>query len=132
MGHTCDALKMALQQLETCLQRELIHHSDRGVQQTRCRAIVRSDCSNEYIKLLNGRNISISMTGSGDPLENAIAERVNGILKTEFLAHMHIPEKLDKAKQVIADIIHTYNHYRPHMIWNGKHLPKSMTQRVES
>jgi transposase InsO family protein len=105
MGHTCNALKMALAQLETSTERELIHHSDRGVQY----------CSNEYIKLLEGQNISISMTQSGDPLENAIAERVNGILKTEFLAHMHIPEKLDKAQQVIADIIHTYNHYRPHM-----------------
>ena len=51
---------------------------------------------------------------------NPIAERVNGILKTEFLAHMRIPDKLDKAQQVIEDIIHTYNHYRPHMSleWN--------------
>ena len=48
---------------------KLIHHSDRGVQY----------CSYEYVKLLQGKNIKISMTENGDPLENAIAERVNGI-----------------------------------------------------
>jgi transposase InsO family protein len=106
MCHTCNALKMALAQLKTSVSRqEMIHHSDRGVQY----------CSNEYIKLLKEHNILISMTQSSDPLETAIAERVNGILETEFLAYMRIPDKLDKAQKVIADIIYTYNHYRPHM-----------------
>jgi transposase InsO family protein len=60
------ALKQALAQkpLETIV----IHHSDRGIQY----------CSNEYVSLLNEHNAMISMTESGDPLENAIAERVNG------------------------------------------------------
>lgn len=53
----------------------LIHHSDRGIQY----------CSNEYTDLLNNHGISISMTENSDPLENAIAERVNGILKDEYL-----------------------------------------------
>ncbi len=55
--------------------------------QTRCRAIVRSACSKEYIELLEANHIQISMTEKGDPLENAIAERVNGILKNEYLTH---------------------------------------------
>ncbi|MBK8501407.1 MAG: DDE-type integrase/transposase/recombinase [Saprospiraceae bacterium] len=49
----------------------LIHHSDRGVQY----------CSKDYVKLLLKEKIQISMTEDGDPLDNSIAERVNGILK---------------------------------------------------
>jgi len=52
----------------------LIHHSDRGVQY----------CSSQYVDLLMSNNIQISMAEKGSPYENAIAERVNGILKTEF------------------------------------------------
>ena len=52
----------------------LIHHSDRGIQY----------CSTAYIKELEKHHILISMTENGDPLENAIAERVNGILKNEL------------------------------------------------
>ena len=53
----------------------LIHHLGRGVQY----------CSTDYVKILNDKKIKISMTENGDPLENAIAERVNGILKDELL-----------------------------------------------
>lgn len=105
MCHTFTALKMALNHLKLHSERELVHHSDRGVQY----------CSNEYVKLLEEHHILISMTENGDPLENAVAERVNGILKTEFLAYIHLPEKLIKAQKVIDEIIYTYNHYRPHM-----------------
>ena len=52
----------------------LIHHSDRGLQ----------DCSNEYQKLLEKNNIKCSMTQNSDPYENAVAERINGILKQDF------------------------------------------------
>ena len=52
----------------------LIHHSDRGIQY----------CCNDYVNYLKGSNINISMTENGDPYENAIAERVNGILKDEY------------------------------------------------
>ncbi len=54
---------------------QLIHHSDRGIQY----------CSSKYVKLLQENGIRISMTENGDPLENAIAERVNGIIKEEYL-----------------------------------------------
>ena len=68
------ALKMALTNNPDRIG--LIHHSDRGVQY----------CCNEYVKMLSAKNkIKISMTENGDPLENAIAERVNGILKQEWL-----------------------------------------------
>jgi len=84
-------------------QTELIHHSDRGSQY----------CSREYVKLLTRYNIRISMTESGDPRENAIAERINGILKTEWLYDY----KPDSWKDMIAytsKIIDLYNHRRPH------------------
>ena len=53
----------------------LIHHSDRGIQY----------CSHAYVKLLQDKGIKISMTENGDPLENAVAERINGIIKDEYL-----------------------------------------------
>jgi transposase InsO family protein len=55
----------------------LIHHSDRGIQY----------CSSDYINLLNQYNIQISMSENGDPLENAVAERINGILRQEYIKH---------------------------------------------
>lgn len=67
------ALEMALKN-RTRKENNLIHHSDRGVQHS----------SFDYVRTLLENNIRISMTENGDPYENAIAERVNGILKTEF------------------------------------------------
>lgn len=67
------ALEMAIKNREH-RQCSLIHHSDRGLQY----------CSNDYQKLLNHNNIRPSMTEKYDPYENAIAERINGILKQEF------------------------------------------------
>jgi transposase InsO family protein len=101
-----EALKMALKTMkEDCSG--LIHHSDRGVQY----------CSDKYVKLLNKLNILISMTENGDPLENAIAERVNGILKDEWLYDMG---KMDKPamRKIIPQIIHIYNDERPHLSLN--------------
>ncbi len=101
-----EALKMALKTMkEDCSG--LIHHSDRGVQY----------CSDKYVKLLNKHNILISMTENGDPLENAIAERVNGILKDEWLYDMG---KMDKPamRKIIPQIIHIYNDERPHLSLN--------------
>lgn len=80
----------------------LIHHSDRGVQY----------CCDAYVKLLQDKKIKISMTQNGDPLENAIAERVNGILKQEFLEEV-FPD-YEKAQKSIAIACSTYNHLRPH------------------
>jgi transposase InsO family protein len=80
----------------------LIHHSDRGSQY----------CSHEYVELLQDRKISISMTQSGDPRDNAIAERVNGILKTELLEEVY-PD-IATARAAIAQAVNTYNYLRPH------------------
>jgi transposase InsO family protein len=98
------ALSMALKSCQDT--NELIHHSDRGVQY----------CCQEYVSLLKDNNIQISMTQSGDPLENAIAERVNGILKEELLAD-HYPT-LAVAKKGIAQAVLIYNSLRPHSSCN--------------
>jgi len=81
----------------------LIHHSDRGAQY----------CSNDYVGVLQKHQIGISMTQSGDPRENAIAERVNGILKKEVLKQEAFPD-LAEAKAAIAEAVNTYNYLRPH------------------
>jgi len=94
------ALKMAL--LNNPEISDLIHHSDRGVQY----------CCDEYIHLLKKYGIKISMTESGDPLENALAERVNGILKQELLEEVY--PNLLHAKREVAIACSTYNHLRPH------------------
>lgn len=100
--HTVKALKMALDQLPA-RTKDLIHHSDRGVQY----------CCEEYVKFLNQNHIKISMTEDGDPRENAIAERVNGILKDEWLNQMKLQSKLEVI-QWLEQIIRIYNQDRPH------------------
>lgn len=80
----------------------LIHHSDRGSQY----------CCSDYIKILNDNFIKISMTQNGDPRENAIAERVNGILKDELLDKSHLNYK--QAIRNVSIAISIYNHQRPH------------------
>jgi transposase InsO family protein len=81
---------------------KLIHHSDRGSQY----------CCSDYVKILNDIYIKISMTQNGDPKENAIAERVNGILKDELLDKVYLDYK--QAVKGVAVAISTYNHQRPH------------------
>ena len=99
-----EALRMALATLPEGDAPYLIHHSDRGCQY----------CSHTYVDELKGRMIQISMTQSGDPLENAVAERANGILKSEWLYHMDPPSKKE-CRNVISRIIGFYNDERPHM-----------------
>ena len=82
------ALQMALSALEAESHLQLTHHSDRGIQY----------CSHAYVKVLQDYNIKISMTENGDPLENAIAERVNGIIKDEYLETYDI-ENIKEAKE---------------------------------
>jgi putative transposase len=96
------ALYMAISQLPANI-RETIHHSDRGIQY----------CCSKYVKLLETHGINISMTENGDPYENAIAERVNGILKTEWLYDMQL-HSFFQAKAAVAEIIKIYNSQRPH------------------
>jgi transposase InsO family protein len=101
---TIQALNMALSTLKNTTELNLIHHSDRGLQY----------CSNSYVSLLKKRNIQISMTESGDPLDNAIAERINGIIKEEYLLN-HVVKNLKQAKQLLKSVINLYNNERPHM-----------------
>lgn len=97
-----DALKMAIADRKYPLQK-LIHHSDRGAQY----------CSKGYVALLTDHNIAISMTENGDPYENAIAERVNGILKAEFELY-GTQQGLRETTTKIRENIQTYNQLRPH------------------
>lgn len=96
-----DALRMALRQSKG--RHLLIHHSDRGIQY----------CCRDYVRLLEYHYIQISMTEKGDPYENAIAERVNGILKNEFDLHKTFGS-FPEAQQVVELAISKYNHVRPH------------------
>lgn len=97
-----DALQMALGRRQYP-QEKLIHHSDRGSQY----------CSKGYVDLLVTHNVAISMTENGDPYENALAERVNGILKSEFNLY-HSQVGLEQTKKKITESIEAYNNLRPH------------------
>jgi len=101
------AYEMALQQRH--YQHALIHHSDRGLQY----------CSAEYVKLSADAGITISMTQNGDPYENALAERVNGILKDEFNLDRTFKNKTQAIKTVHQSI-YIYNMHRPHWSINLK------------
>jgi putative transposase len=94
------ALRMALATRLT--DQPLIHHSDRGTQY----------CSRNYTELLQKKGISISMTQSGNPRDNAIAERVNGILKMELLKENY--NNLNEAYRDVKLAVNTYNKLRPH------------------
>ena len=95
------ALDMALKQRK--YKDNLIHHSDRGLQY----------CSNDYQKVLKKKKIIPSMTESYDPYANAIAERVNGILKQEFLLEDYRVD-IDTMKLIVKDAVRIYNTKRPH------------------
>lgn len=98
------ALKMALKQRVNKVEK-LIHHSDRGVQY----------CCDAYVKLLQKKEVQISMTQTGDPKENAIAERVNKTIKGEFTTEQQINYKdVEIAKSEVKNIIDYYNKKRPH------------------
>ncbi len=96
------ALKKALKNRKVNLE-SLIHHSDRGLQY----------CSNEYQKLLDRNHILCSMTQNSDPYENAVAERINGILKQEFdIDKYDMETKL--RRRMVDESIDIYNEKRPH------------------
>lgn len=102
---TIGCIKALNQALEGRLYptRPLIHHSDRGTQY----------CCDDYVSLLRDNKISISMTQTGSPYDNAIAERVNGILKMEFDLERSF-KNIDQAKQWVEGGIHKYNNLRLH------------------
>jgi len=94
------ALRMAL--ATRLNDQPLIHHSDRGTQY----------CSQAYTNLLKKKGIDISMTQNGNPRDNAIAERVNGILKMELLSDNYV--NIGTANQSVKQAINVYNTRRPH------------------
>ena len=102
---TIQALKMALANRK--YSSSLIHHSDRGLQY----------CSAGYVKLLEDNKISISMTQDGNPYDNAVAERINGILKDEFGLDQVLSDIKEVQKQ-IDQSVGLYNSYRPHLSCN--------------
>lgn len=114
------ALQMALSAFKGAESHlNLTHHSDRGIQY----------CSHAYVKLLQENDIQISMTENGDPRENAIAERINGIIKGEYLETYQV-YSLEQASELLEAVVNLYNSDRPHMSIgnltpNHIHQPKS-------
>lgn len=94
------ALKMALRQRRT--RQRLVHHSDRGLQY----------CSSHYQEIHRRHRITCSMTDGHDCYQNALAERINGILKTELL--LHRPADLRQAALMVSQSVAVYNRERPH------------------
>jgi len=80
-----------------------IHHSDQGSQY----------CSHEYVNRLQERGLTISMTESNHCAENALAERMNGILKQEYGLGVEFATKAD-ARRAVSQGVWLYNHKRPH------------------
>lgn len=95
------ALRMALRARMT--QQGLIHHSDRGIQY----------CAHAYQQLHHRHGLKCSMTDGYDCYQNALAERVNGILKGEFL--LERPRDLEQARQMVKQSVQIYNEERPHL-----------------
>ncbi len=105
--HSRRALEMALKQITKRMGKQLIHHSDRGIQY----------CCDEYVQVVDSYYIRISMTEDSDPLENSIAERINGILKQEYLSHQPV-RSLDEAYDLLEKGVFLYNYKRPHLSCN--------------
>lgn len=99
---TLKALRIAMRKVK--FPENLIHHSDRGIQY----------CSNAYVKYLKQKKVRISMTEENHVYENALAERVNGILKNEFMLGEEI-SSFEKAKKLVKETIGIYNEERLHL-----------------
>lgn len=99
---TLSALNKAIKSRE--YTEKLIHHSDRGLQY----------CSRKYIEKLHKNDIEISMTEQSDPYENAVAERINGILKGEFGLDDNF-ENIELLEAQVYQSIALYNQLRPHL-----------------
>lgn len=98
------AMQMAVKQEQ--IKAPLIHHSDRGLQY----------CSAQYQQLLAKHNITPSMTDGYDCYQNAMAERINGIIKHEFLITK--PTDTYQAGLMIKQAVRLYNERRPHLALN--------------
>jgi putative transposase len=98
------ALNKAISSLKDYTGQTLIHHSDRGIQY----------CCDQYVSILQAHEIQISMTQSGSPYDNAVAERLNGILKAELGLDVTF-ESYNAAIAATHNAIDLYNRLRPHM-----------------
>lgn len=103
--NTLAALQQSIEHAHGADFSRLIHHSDRGSQY----------CCNTYVNTLERMGIRISMTEDYNPTDNAVAERVNGIIKQEWLYRMKRPGDFNDARRILRNIIHFYNNKRPHM-----------------
>ena len=112
------ALKMAIKGRDY-REKRLIHHSDRGLQY----------CSDQYQELLEKNKIKCSMTEQYDPYENATAERINGILKQEFILGIKVKD-LELMKCLVKESIKIYNSDRPHLSCQ-MHTPEYMHGQCE-
>ena len=119
-SNTVAALDMGIEKVSYIGLEGLIHHSDRGVQY----------CCNLYIEHLKAINATISMTEDYKPTDNAIAERVNGIIKQEWLYKMKRPHDLEEARRLITSIIEFYNNKRPHRSNRDMLPPKRMRESL--
>ena len=99
-----EALRMALRRIEGQVNVRLIHHSDRGCQYA----------SQEYVSILKQYEIRISMTESGDPKDNAQAERINNTMKNELLKGV-VFHHIEEVKTAVTVAVDFYNNERPHM-----------------
>ena len=117
---TVAALDMGIEKVSYIGLEGLIHHSDRSVQY----------CCNLYIEHLKAINATISMTEDYKPTDNAIAERVNGIIKQEWLYKMKRPHDLEEARRLITSIIEFYNNKRPHRSNRDMLPPKRMRESL--
>jgi len=98
------ALNMALERIDGQSTHNLIHHSDRGCQYA----------SREYVNILRSHGVQISMTESGDPKDNAQAERVNNTMKNELLRGKRF-SNIREVEQSVKAAVDFYNNERPHM-----------------
>ncbi len=113
------ALKMAIKERKGIGLNMLIHHSDRGSQYI----------DKNYNKLLFNSNISISMCLNAK--ENAYAERVNGIIKNEYLKYKNI-ETIDQLRNELAKAVHNYNNMRIHNSLPNKQSPVAFEEKLIS
>ena len=106
--YAIEALNMALAHGSAYDLSKLIHHSDRGVQYA----------SYTYTDILKSNGISISMTESGNPKDNAVAERVNNTIKNELLSGMQF-SRIDEVRAAVDTAVEFYNNERPHLSLDG-------------
>jgi transposase InsO family protein len=111
------ALKMAIRARQ--MTHPLIHHSDRGLQY----------CSGEYQKVLSDNGMTPSMTDGYDCYQNALAERVNGILKQEFL--LHRCKSFEELKRLVEQSVSIYNRLRPHLSL-GMKTPEEVHEKASA